>query len=131
MTEIPISDFMRTYCKEQHIFFSDFERATILWNSSLMRKDRLAAIREIAETSSDEDLRKQIEERLFYEAEIERRFGQNSEGDYIFAVSFDDENDRHSGYFSALESAVAYGKGHAKKPLEWKKFLSWVRLRLR
>ena len=121
MTKIPMSEFMRNYCKEQHIVFSGFERATILWNSNLVRKDKLTVLRDIAETTSDETLRRQIEERLFYEAEIERRFVENSGGNYIFGVSFDDE-DRCNGHFSALESALAYGREHANKTFEVGKF---------
>lgn len=98
-----MSNFMRNYCKEQHISFPDFERGTIIWNSNLMRKDKRAALREIAGTTSDETLKEKIEERLLFEAEIERRFAQNSEGNYIFAISFDNEN-RPSAYFYALNS---------------------------
>lgn len=35
MTELPISDFMQNYYKEEGIAFTDSERATILWNSPL------------------------------------------------------------------------------------------------
>lgn len=55
MTELPSSDFMQNYYKEEGIAFTDSELATILWNTPLPlpKAEILEALREIADTTAD------------------------------------------------------------------------------
>lgn len=120
MIELPMSAFMRNYYREQGITFTDFQQATIIWNSSLPRPEILDALREIASTTTDEVLKEQIRERLATEAENERIFLEN-DGRYFFIYVPDNEDEWESCYFSTLDAAIAYGKDHSKETFQIRK----------
>lgn len=114
MTKLPISDFMWNYYQSQGITFSDSERATIIWNSTLPESEILNALREIAARTSDEVLKSQIHERLDAQAEHERCFTEKGSR-YFFVFVPDDEDEWESCYFADLDAAIAFGKGHSKE----------------
>lgn len=120
MKRLPISDFMWNYYQSHNVSFTDFQQATIIWNSSLPRLEILDALREIASTTTDEVLKEQIRERLAAEAENERIFLEN-DGRYFFIFVPDDENEWESRYFSTLDAAIAYGKDHSKETFQIRK----------
>lgn len=111
---------MRNYYREQGITFTDFQQATIIWNSDLPMPEILDALREIASTTTDEVLKEQIRERLAAEAENERIFLEN-DGRYFFIFVPDGENEWESRYFSTLDAAIAYGKDHSKETFQIRK----------
>lgn len=120
MIELPMSAFMRNYYREQGITFTDFQQATIIWNSGLPESEILDALREIASTTTNNALKEQIRERLDAEAENERIFLENDDRHFFIFVS-DDEDEWESCYFSTLDAAIAYGKDHSKETFQIRK----------
>ena len=120
MKRLPMSDFMWNYYQSHNVSFTDFQQATIIWNSDLPKSEILDALREIASTTADEVLKEQIRERLATEAENERIFLEN-DGRYFFIFVPDDENEWGSRYFSTLDAAIAYGKDHSKETFQIRK----------
>ncbi len=120
MKRLPMSDFMWNYYQSHNVSFTDFQQATIIWNSDLPKSEILDALREIASTTTDEVLKEQIRERLAAEAENERIFLEN-DGRYFFIFVPDDENEWESRYFSTLDAAIAYGKDHSKETFQIRK----------
>lgn len=114
MIELPISAFLRNYYKEHGIAFSDSEQATIIWNSDLPKSAILEALQEIADKSTDEVLKKQIQERLSAESEHIRFFCE-TDSRYFFVFESDDTKKWENCYFTALEAAIAYGKDHSRE----------------
>lgn len=110
MREIPISNFVRKYYEEKGRTFTDSEKATIFWLSYLSRDEIFEALEEIADTTADEKLKKQIIERLDYEREAEKMFRTPEEFCiYVFAS----DNPHEWGgecYFAEVEPAVEYGR---------------------
>lgn len=120
MKRLPMSDFMWNFYQSHNVSFTDFQQATIIWNSDLPKSEILDALREIASTTTDEVLKEQIRERLAAEAENERIFLEN-DGRYFFIFVPDDENEWESRYFSTLDAAIAYGKDHSKETFQIRK----------
>lgn len=120
MKRLPMSDFMWNFYQSHNVSFTDFQQATIIWNSDLPKSEILDALREIASTTTDEVLKKQIRERLAAEAENERIFLEN-DGRYFFIFIPDDESEWGSRYFSTSEAAIAYGKDHSKETFQIRK----------
>lgn len=77
MKRLPMSDFMWNHYQSHNVSFTDFQQATIIWNSDLPKSEILDALREIASTTTDEVLKEQIRERLAAEAENKRILQEN------------------------------------------------------
>ena len=115
-----MSDFMWNYYQSHNVSFTDFQQATIIWNSDLPKSEILDALREIASTTTDEVLKEQIRERLATQAENERIFLEN-DGSYFFIFVPDDESEWGNRYFSTLDAAIVYGKDHSKETFQIRK----------
>ena len=88
--------------------FTDFEKATLIWNSPIANiKEKLASLEELSEITNDMILKKQIEERIEYEKKAYDKFVQNENSNYIFVV-FDEEREA-CGYLSDYELARKFG----------------------
>ena len=61
------STYMNNYLDELHHEFSDFEKATIIYNSHYPKKEILSDLKSLMEQTADERLKAQIEEHLKYE----------------------------------------------------------------
>lgn len=111
--QLPISEYLQNWYKEQGFVFTDFERAAIFWNTYLPLEDKLESLREIANTTADEGLRAQIKERLAHEAELKQGFFENNERNSVYIAS---SEDKAFGihYFSTAERAAAYGKANSE-----------------
>lgn len=120
MKKPPMSDFMWNYYQSHNVSFTDFQQATIIWNSDLPKSEILDALREIASTTTDEVLKEQIRERLATQAENERIFLEN-DGSYFFIFVPDDESEWGNRYFSTLDAAIVYGKDHSKETFQIRK----------
>lgn len=100
---------VENYLKEQGVVFSDFEKATLLWNNECgKRQEILDALLELAGQTTDEKLRMQIEERLRYEENMVAAFLENPDGNYIYVVMDDEGGPR--GYYTKGHAAVAHAK---------------------
>ena len=106
--ELPIADCFKEYYKQHNKSFTDSERATIFWQSQLPLSDKLAALREIMETTADTELKTQIQNRLAIEEKTIETF-MSHDSRYIHLVRLDD-SDSIYGIFNSIDTAVFYGK---------------------
>ena len=106
------SKYARKCFKEKGFTFTDFNKATIIWNE-YGDKD---VLRELADTTSDDILKQQICERLAYEEKKSKVFQDNSSGRYVYVVL--DEEGYPCGYFADYRMAHDYGIRHAKNNTE-------------
>ena len=68
MCELVPSKTMREYLASVDFKFNDFQRAALIWNKpDVLWKERLEAIEKLADTTKDEDLKRQIKERVQFE----------------------------------------------------------------
>lgn len=78
MFEIVPSQWMKKCFEEIDFAFTDFQKATLIWNASgRFRQEILDALEELAEDTRDETLGRQINERLNYEKKIFETFIHN------------------------------------------------------
>jgi len=88
--------------------FTDFEKASLIWNHPLTtRVDKLNALEELADSTANQTLRKQISARIRYEDAAFKSFIENDKCNYIYVV-FDEERTA-SGYLSSYELARQFG----------------------
>lgn len=117
MIDIIPSKDMQKLIEETGIVFSDHEKATLIWNAKhCKRHTMIASLQELADQTSDERTRVQIEERLQYEEKKLATFEENQEGTYIYVVV--DETGCSCGYFLKADTAKRYAIENAKKHQE-------------
>lgn len=113
MFELTPSNFMRDLFKKKGFTFSDFQKATLIWNMPDKNwEQRIEALKELAATTKDEALKGQIWARITYEVMSLRKFKDNADGRYVYVV---EENDGYScGFFAdyglALDYLIQYSK---------------------
>ena len=66
MQELIPSEYVRNYIKKRGKHFTDFEKATIIYNMPEPYEKRFQMLRELAENTGDMILKQQIIERLVY-----------------------------------------------------------------
>lgn len=87
MFEIVPSQWMKKCFEEIDFAFTDFQKATLIWNApGRLRQEILDALEELSEETRDETLRRQINERLDYEKKAFEIFIHNQTGKYIYVV---------------------------------------------
>ncbi len=64
MQELIPSEYMRNYIEKRGKHFTDFEKATIIYNKPEPYERRIQMLRELAENTGDMVLKQQIKERL-------------------------------------------------------------------
>ena len=98
MFELVQSQWMREYFEEIGFAFTDFQKATLIWNASgRLRQEILDALEELSEETKDETLRRQINERLNYEKRTFKTFIHNQSGKYVYVV--EDLEYENGGFF--------------------------------
>ena len=105
----------RAYIKRTGLQFSDSEVGTLLFHSGMPYHELHCALKELAERTADQELRRQIEERIAYD-ELYVYLFRTNDGSFFFAVSVDAgskecEYDEIIGYFASVELALAFMKG--------------------
>lgn len=107
MFELVPSEWMRSYLKEQGREFSDKEKAALIRNAPNRRRSEiLNALEELAQSTSDEELKKQIKERLDYEAAAFESLKKNTDGKFVYIVEGDDGG--VYGVFADYDGAAEY-----------------------
>ena len=106
---------VRAYIKRTGLQFSDSEVGTLLFHSGMPYHELHCALKGLAERTADQELRRQIEERIAYDERCSEIFRTN-DGSFFFAVSVDAgskecEYDEIIGYFASVELALAFMKG--------------------
>lgn len=113
MLELIPSKDVREYCKSIGHEFSDFEKATIIYNSNMTEEEKSKLLKKLADVTNDENTKTQIYERLEFDTKKLATFKNNC-GDYIYAV-LTEEDEEVNGYLSVYDLAVKYGKNQKKK----------------
>lgn len=114
MFELVPSKDMRDYFKSVHFEFSDFEKATLIWNApKKTRNERLEALKELADTTLDDVLKKQIIERLEYEEKAYNQFIDNSSSEYVYVI--EDGTMCSCGFFAYYDVAYNFACRTAKE----------------
>ena len=106
---IPIvpSKQVRDYFEEIGFSFSDFEKATILWNMPGYKwRERLDLLQELADATGDATTKQQIQDRICYEEAMLQAIKENPEGTYLYVVS--DEDGYACGFFQNYDTAIKY-----------------------
>ena len=111
--KLPISRDIKEYYEKQNIEFSDSEKATIIWNSFWALDEKLSALKDICDSTSDEVLKEQIQKRLETEAETKREF-MFCDNNYVHSVVLDEERNVGS-IFLSIDAAILYGKENCEK----------------
>lgn len=85
---------------------TDFQKATLIWNTRYDSLDKqLNALKEIANSTNNIDLQKQIEERILFKKDSIKKF-QETTPDCIYVVY--DEDDSDTGHFTHYDTARKY-----------------------
>lgn len=114
MFEVIPSQYMRDCYKKIDFAFTDFQKATLIWNApGRKRKEILDALRELNGSTTDERTRIQIEERLHYEENAFTTFKDNSLKKYVYVV--ENQDDENVGFFSDYDMAEKYAIGYMQK----------------
>lgn len=109
---IPSRD-VRKYLEEKRHVFTDFEKATLIYNHSEMSlTEKAAYLNGLMEQTENEILKEEIQDRLSYDELCLSRFYENN-GDYIYELEAYDPEDKtfyEMGYFKSGKVAVGCGK---------------------
>lgn len=114
MFELIPSQYMRECYRELNFTFTDFQKATLIWNSpGKKRQEILDALKELAADTKDFCTKRQIQERLDYERKAFEKFKENDAGKYVYVVAEREDNE-NAGFFSEYERAFQYAKRYMK-----------------
>lgn len=120
MFELIPSKTMREYLKTQGREFTDFEKAALIRNApNKTLSERIAALGELAESTSDELLKTQIAERIEYENAKLKAISENLNRDSVFVVGECHES-FNCGIFWDYGRAVEYAKWYSNDNLHEK-----------
>ena len=115
MFELVPSIYMREYFKEKGFEFTDFQKATLIWNMPGKTRDEIfAALKELADTAKDEVTRQQILERIQFEEKQFAVFMDNSADKYVYVVE-DYEEAYSYGFFAEYEMALNYAINYSRE----------------
>lgn len=109
---IPSKD-VREYLEEQGRVFTDFEKATLIYNHTGMSyTEKAVHLKGLMEQTENETLKEEIQDRLSYDELCLSRFFENN-GDYIYELQVydpEDETSYEQGYYKSGAVAVGCGK---------------------
>ncbi len=115
MFELVPSTYMRDFYKEIGFEFTDFQKATLIWNApDKARQEILDALQELADETAETKVRQQILERIDYEKKTFAAFLNNPDSKYVYVV--EDWEDRCScGFYEKYDMAVSYAVRYSKE----------------
>jgi len=127
MQDLPIAKCFKEIYAQHNKTFTDSERATIFWNSNMNITEKLTALREIHDTSDDDNLKVQIQARLDCEEDIQQVF-MSRDSEYVHLVFLDD-SDNADRVFASIDAAITYGKAECNETFRIKKEIldDWVK----
>lgn len=121
MFELVPSDYMREYFKKANFTFTDFQKATLIWNMpEKLWEERLDALRELARSTDDACTRKQIMERVETEEKKRRLFDENPDNRFVYVV--EDREGYSCGFFASSDMAAAYAAKYVEKYQEYTEY---------
>ena len=87
MIKLVPSKQVQEYLDEIHFTFTDFEKATLIWNNHLTTKEeKLIALKEMMNSTKDEMLKNKIYERLDYEQKVYVDFMDDADDEYVYSI---------------------------------------------
>lgn len=108
MDDLIPSKQISDYLKEKNVEFTDFEKATLIFNNKFLSKDtKHQKLKEIAQKTENQELKKQIQERLQFEEEFYRLFLTNDNNQYMYTIEHDDH---FYGCFKNIQEALDHIK---------------------
>lgn len=115
MFELVPSTYMRDFYTEIGFEFTDFQKATLIWNApARTRQEILDALQELADETAETKVRQQILERIDYEKKTFSAFLNNPGSKYVYVV--EDWEDRCScGFYQKYDMAVNYAVRYSKE----------------
>lgn len=121
MFELVPSKYMRDYFQKVGFTFTDFQKATLIWNMpEKLWREKLNALRELAESTNDAFTRRQITERVEAEEKKKRLFDENPDNRFVYVV--EDRNDYACGFFASCEMAVEYAAKYVEEYREYTEY---------
>lgn len=115
--ELIDSKYTREKYKELGIEFTDWQKATIIWNKPMPHQERLDALKELAKEITDVELKKQILERVSYEEKQLEYIMQNCDNNYVYIVK-DEKDECDYGAFFMFETALKQARKYAEENME-------------
>lgn len=113
LTRLIPSCYIRDELRKNGFQLSDAEKATILWNSTLSYTEKLEELQKLSDSTSDENLQKQIRERLDYESRKLERIKDNSSGSYLYV--FEDQHKLYQNYFLNYKMSILFAQRYLSK----------------
>ena len=114
MFDLIPSNYMKEIFNRTRFELTDFNKATILWNiPGKEHVERIEALKELSNATKDDDLKKQISERIQYEKNMLDRLKANPDGKFVYVVN--DSNDCGCGFFANYSMAYEYGVKYCKR----------------
>lgn len=114
MFELILSDYMKDLFERKGFQFSDFQKATLIWNMpNQIWERKIAALKELAAETEDDALKGQIYDRITYEVMALRKFKENTNGRYVYVVESDDSYS--CGFFAEYSFALEYLKRYSEE----------------
>lgn len=119
--EFIVSKDYGKFLDDNQIELSDWEKATLTYNHKLAtRVEKWDVLRELMESTSDNVLRKQIEERLEQDGRFYKAFKETQEGTYFKLCLLRDNRYIEEGLYQDFEAAYEGGK-EEKEPFQIEK----------
>lgn len=117
MTELDfISKDVLEYMEQNHLEFTDFEKAALIFHADLPVLKEQELLEKLAEGTEDASLREQILDELTIKQQDMEVFRSNTEG-YVYTVETEDEDGKWDvcGYFVTAELAYAHGMKQGRR----------------
>lgn len=102
-----ISKDVREYMEQNHLEFTDFEQAALIYHAGFPVLEKMERLKKLAENTEDTSLKEQILARLTSDRQELEVFWNNTEG-YVYAVERCEDDDI-CGYFASADLAYAHG----------------------
>ena len=114
------SKYVRDYCEKNNWEFDDWAIAALIYNSpSIHWEERLKRLEKFAKKCKDEELIRQIQERIDYEHQIyDKLTSYNDKDNYIYGVYESGDDTTALAFFTDYKMAKAYNDAMHEKTEE-------------
>lgn len=103
------SETVRKYISETGYAFTDWQKAALLYRQDQPFNAAREALCLLRDTTNDIALEYQLAQYLSREEKALEMLKENSDRDFIFIVTYKDEDSEETGYFFEYEMALQYG----------------------
>ena len=111
MKEVIISQDYRNYLQKQGISLSDWDRATLIFNHKRFGfQEKLEALKELGEATSDDILKKQIDQRVAQDNRMLQLFKENTGNAYYILEIICEGEHEEIGIYQSFDAASDAGK---------------------